>query len=248
MKFPAGLEVRPTAAEGSDIDEREMSFDRKQQLRIENARLREEIDRISGIAAKYVGKPMLNYLIPSLGPPTRSSLDVGHQLGENVHHNGEFIRLAQTGEPLWIRSSENSTETLLNEEEYARTFPLIWTKVLGLKSEASRRSAVVIMNYVNLVEILRWTCFGNDFEILSTGVVGNYNGALQVLRSTSVSRCRKRPSGCLIQELPNGYSKVTWIEHVEVDDRAVHSIYRPLVDSGLAFWCKKDGSNIRKTM
>ncbi|KAK1283180.1 Homeobox-leucine zipper protein ROC2 [Acorus calamus] len=29
--------------------------------------------------------------------------------------------------------------------------------------------------------------------------------------------------------MPNGYSKVTWVEHVEVDDRAVHNIYRLLV-------------------
>lgn len=33
--------------------------------------------------------------------------------------------------------------------------------------------------------------------------------------------------------------QVTWIEHVEVDDRAVHSIYRPLVNSGLAFGAKR---------
>ncbi|KAL7103014.1 hypothetical protein ACP275_08G153800 [Erythranthe tilingii] len=116
-------------------------------------------------------------------------------------------------------------------------------------------------------------------EVLSTGVAGNYNGALQVmtaefqvpsplvptrenyfvryckqhgegiwavvdvsldnLRPTSVSRCRRRPSGCLIQELPNGYSKVTWVEHVEVDDRSVHNIYKPLVNSGLAFGAKR---------
>ncbi|CAN4087135.1 unnamed protein product [Withania somnifera] len=305
----------------------EMSFD-EQHLRIENARLREEIDRISGIAAKYVGKPMLNYpQLPSLGPPTRSPLDLGvtaanlgHQLGEMfttstsagdllrsisgptdadkpiiidlaVAAMEELIRLAQTGEPLWIQSSENSTEILLNEEEYARTFPRgVGPKSLGLKSEVSRESAVVIMNYINLVEILmdvnQWASFftgivskATILEVLSTGVAGNYNGALQAmtaefqvpsplvptrenyfvryckqhadgtwavvdvsldnLRSTSVSRCRRRPSGCLIQELPNGYSKVTWIEHVEVDDRAVHSIYRPLVDSGLAFGAKR---------
>ena len=32
---------------------------------------------------------------------------------------------------------------------------------------------------------------------------------------------------------------MTWIEHVEVDDRGVHSIYRPLVNSGLAFGAKR---------
>ncbi|KAK6776951.1 hypothetical protein RDI58_023668 [Solanum bulbocastanum] len=289
----------------------EMSFD-EQHLRIENARLREEIDRISGIAAKYVGKPMLNYpQLPSLG-----GNNIGHQLGEMFTTTGgdllrsisgpsdadkpivielavaameELIRLAQTGEPLWINSDNN--DVLLNEEEYARTFPRgIGPKSLALKSEASRESAVVIINYVNLVEILmdvnQWTNFftgivskATILEVLSTGVAGNYNGALQVmtaefqvpsplvptrenyfvryckqhgdgtwavvdvslenLRSTSVSRCRRRPSGCVIQELPNGYSKVTWIEHVEVDDRAVNNIYRPLVDSGLAFGAKR---------
>ncbi|KAJ8534925.1 hypothetical protein K7X08_016653 [Anisodus acutangulus] len=287
----------------------EMSFD-EQHLRIENARLREEIDRISGIAAKYVGKPILNY------PPLPS---LGHQLGEMfstttagdllrsisgptdadkpiiielaVAAMEEIIRLAQTGEPLWYKSSENSTESLLNEEEYVRTFPRgVRPKLSELKSEVSRESAVVIMNHINLVEILmdvnQWTNIftgivskATILEVLSTGVAGNYNGALQVmtaefqvpsplvptrenyfvryckqhadgtwavvdvsldnLRPTAMSRCRRRPSGCLIQELPNGYSKVTWIEHVEVDDRAVHDIYRPLVDSGLAFGAKR---------
>ena len=32
--------------------------------------------------------------------------------------------------------------------------------------------------------------------------------SLDSLRPNSISRTRRRPSGCLIQELPNGYSKV----------------------------------------
>lgn len=299
----------------------EMSFD-EQHLRIENARLREEIDRISGIAAKYVGKPMLSY--PNMSPhgPTRS-LDlgvasfspqqgmVGDMFGANdllrsvsgpteadkpiiielaVAAMEELIRMAQSGEPLWVPSSDNSSETL-SEDEYLRTFPRgIGPKPLGLISEASRESAVVIMNHITLVEILmdvnQWSNVFSGIvsramtlEVLSTGVAGNYNGALQVmtaeyqvpsplvptrenyfvryckqhadgtwavvdvsldnLRPSSIARCRRRPSGCLIQELPNGYSKVTWVEHVEVDDRAVHNIYRLLVNSGLAFGAKR---------
>ncbi|KAI4295862.1 hypothetical protein L6164_035862 [Bauhinia variegata] len=298
----------------------EMSFD-EQHLRIENARLREEIDRISGIAAKYVGKPVTSF--SSLSPRVPSgSLDLGvgnygAQLGMVGEMYGssdllrslpvpneadkpmivelavaameELTRLAQAGEPLWV-PNEHSTE-ILNEEEYLRAFPRgIGPKPLGLKSEASRETAVVIMNHISLVEILmdvnQWS---NVFcgivsraltlEVLSTGVAGNYNGALQVmsaefqvpsplvptrenyfvryckqhpdgtwavvdvsldnLRPSSISRSRRRPSGCIIQELPNGYSKVTWIEHVEVDDRSVHNIYRPLVNSGLAFGAKR---------
>ena len=172
-----------------------MSFD-EQHLRIENARLREEIDRISAIAAKYVGKPMLTHssssfpqLTSSHHIPSRSlDLEVGNFgntnnsqtgfLGDmygtsdimrsvSIHNDAdkpmivelavaameELVRMAQTGDPLWV-SSDSAVE-ILNEEEYFRTFPRgIGPKPLGLRSEASRESTVVIMNHINLVEIL----------------------------------------------------------------------------------------------
>uniref|UniRef100_A0A1J3J3I8 Homeobox-leucine zipper protein MERISTEM L1 n=2 Tax=Noccaea caerulescens TaxID=107243 RepID=A0A1J3J3I8_NOCCA len=308
----------------------EMSFD-EQHLRIENARLREEIDRISGIAAKYVGKPLLtnsttfSQLTSSHHLPSRSlDLEVGNFGNNNSSQTGfvgemygtsdilrsvsisseadkpmivelavaameELVRMAQTGDPLWV-SSDNSVE-ILNEEEYFRTFPRgIGPKPIGLKSEASRESTVVIMNHINLVEILmdvnQWSSVfcgivsrALTLEVLSTGVAGNYNGALQVmtaefqvpsplvptrenyfvryckqhsdgiwavvdvsldsLRPSPITRSRRRPSGCLIQELQNGYSKVTWVEHTEVDDGSVHTMYKPLVNTGLAFGAKR---------
>ena len=57
--------------------------------------------------------------------------------------------------------------------------------------------------------------------------------------SSSVIRCRRRSSGCRIQKMPNSYSKVTWVEHVEADDRAVHHIYRQLVCTCL-IWQKQE--------
>lgn len=66
----------------------------------------------------------------------------------------ELIRMAQLGEPLWAAGIDGATEAL-NEEEYIQSFPRgIGPKPFGLKSEASRETAVVIMNHVNLVEIL----------------------------------------------------------------------------------------------
>ncbi|KAJ0259903.1 Homeobox-leucine zipper protein HDG3 [Hirschfeldia incana] len=47
-------------------------------------------------------------------------------------------------------------------------------------------------------------------------------------------KCRRRPSGCLIQQIENGFCKVTWVEHVEVYDREVHPLYKSLVSSGQA--------------
>ncbi|XP_047308407.1 homeobox-leucine zipper protein PROTODERMAL FACTOR 2-like isoform X2 [Impatiens glandulifera] len=301
----------------------EMSFD-EQHLRIENARLREEIDRISGIAAKYVGKPMLTYSnapmrpldlgVEGFGPPPPQGLMVNMYGGASgdllrsisgpteadkpiiielaVSAMEELLRMAQAGDPLWIPCSQDENYEILSEEEYLRTFSRgLGPKPAGIKSEASRDSAIVIMNHINLVEILmdvnQWSGVFSGIvsraitvEILSTGVAGNYNGALQVmtaefqvpsplvptrenyfvryckqhgdgswaiadvsldsLRSASVlPRCRRRPSGCIIQGLPNGYSKVTWVEHVEVDDRAIHNMYKPLVNSGLAFGARR---------
>ena len=68
----------------------------------------------------------------------------------------ELVRMAQAGQPLWIPTSDNSsTHEILCEDEYLGTFPRgIGPKPLGLKSEASRETAVVIMNHISLVEIL----------------------------------------------------------------------------------------------
>ncbi|CAI0468181.1 unnamed protein product [Linum tenue] len=304
----------------------EMSFD-EQHLRIENARLREEpINSFSSHLSPHLpsrssidfgGQPAAggfvgemygaaSDLLRSVAGPTEADKPMIVELA--VAAMEELVRMAQSGEPLWVPaaaagggdhqflhqgSSSNIVGEMLNEEEYLRTFPRgIGPKPLGLRSEASRESAVVIMNHVNLVEILmdvnQWsTVFcgivsrAMTLEVLSTGVAGNYNGALQVmtaefqvpsplvptrenyfvryckqqsdgtwavvdvsldsLRPSPLSKNRRRPSGCLIQELPNGYSKVyvMWVEHIEVDDSSVHNIYRPLVHSGLAFGAKR---------
>jgi homeobox-leucine zipper protein len=145
-----------------------------------------QIDRISAIAAKYVGKPVVNYplLSPPI-PPRPLELGVGTFSGqpgiggENIYGAGdllrtisgpteadkpmiielavaameELIRMAQMGEPLWMTNHDGAS--ILNEDEYIRTFPRgIGPRPTGFKCEASRETAVVIMNHINLVEIL----------------------------------------------------------------------------------------------
>ena len=139
-----------------------------------------QIDRISAIAAKYVGKPVVNYPLLSSPMPPRQ-LDFGAQPGTGEMYGAgellrsisapteadkpmiielavaameELVRMAQMGEPLWVTSLDGTT-SVLNEEEYIRTFPRgIGPKPTGFKCEASRETAVVIMNHINLVEIL----------------------------------------------------------------------------------------------
>lgn len=51
----------------------------------------------------------------------------------------------------------------------------------------------------------------------------------------SLAKCRKRPSGCIIEDKSNGHCKVTWVEHLECQKGTVHTMYRSIVNSGLAF-------------
>ncbi|KAL6843100.1 hypothetical protein ACP4OV_026813 [Aristida adscensionis] len=328
MRYKEALSTASCPSCGGPAALGEMSFD-EHHLRLENARLRDEIDRISGIAARHVGKPVVSFPVlssPLAAAAARSPLDLagayavgqpadplfgaGVGAGEllrNVSSAGqldadkpmivelavaamdELVRMARLDAPLWVAAGAGGAQ--LDEEEYARMFPGgLGPRQYGLRPEASRDAAVVIMTRDSLVDILmdsnRFAAVfssivsrASTHEVLSTGVAGSYNGALQVmsmefqvpsplvptrecyfvryckhnpdgtwavvdvsldsLRPSPVLKCRRRPSGCLIQEMPNGYSKVTWVEHVEVDDRAVHNLYKLLVNSGLAFGAKR---------
>ncbi|KAE8663269.1 Homeobox-leucine zipper protein HDG1 [Hibiscus syriacus] len=47
--------------------------------------------------------------------------------------------------------------------------------------------------------------------------------------------CRRFPSGCLIQDVDNKCSKVTWVEHSKYDESAVHHLLQPVISSGFGF-------------
>nr|XP_010920411.1 homeobox-leucine zipper protein GLABRA 2 isoform X2 [Elaeis guineensis] len=51
----------------------------------------------------------------------------------------------------------------------------------------------------------------------------------------SLVKCRKRPSGCVIEDQANGHCKVTWVEHVECQKCAIPTMYRSIAMNGLAF-------------
>ncbi|XP_012850835.1 PREDICTED: homeobox-leucine zipper protein ROC2-like [Erythranthe guttata] len=209
---------------------RETSF-QEQQLVIENARLRQEIDHISAITSKYLGKPVTCMTDnPSSSSARRlvsfgTSKKNGRSIDIAIAAMEELVRVARLGEPLWVPSVDRNF-SLLNEEEYLRSFTRVFgPKPNGYKSEASRECAVVSMCATNIVEIL--------MEVVLVDV------SLDHLHSTSLITCRRRPSGCVIQDMPNGCSKVTWVENIEVEEGGGHSIYKPLITAGLAFGAKR---------
>ncbi|XP_061343072.1 homeobox-leucine zipper protein HDG5-like isoform X2 [Gastrolobium bilobum] len=55
----------------------------------------------------------------------------------------------------------------------------------------------------------------------------------------SYPRYCRRCSGCVIQDMPNGYSRVTWVEHAKVEEKPVHQIFCNYVYSGMAFGAQR---------
>ncbi|KAH7366505.1 hypothetical protein KP509_18G081600 [Ceratopteris richardii] len=295
----------------------EMSYD-QHQLRIENMRLREEIDRISAMASKYIGRQIPPMPMSTVCPPAASlgaidimqgSLSVLPSTLETVSVSDfplrqcpvsdvdkplvmalavasmeELYQIAEAGEPLWVMGPNG--KEIIQHDVYLHRFPRgIGPTTAGLRTETSRHTGLVIMNSNLLVEafmdVNQWVEMfpamvsrAQVLQVLSTGTVGTYDGAIQLmyaefhvpsplvptresyflryskrvdhmwvvvdvsidnLHGNMPLRNRRRPSGCVIEEMLSGCSKVTWVEHVEADPRGVHGIFQHYLNSGLAF-------------
>lgn len=87
------------------------------------------------------------------GPPTEEIKPMMIELAVTAME--EFMRMAQLGEPLWVPGINGATSATLCEEEYMRAFPQgVGPRIAGFRNEASRETAVVIMNHISLVQIL----------------------------------------------------------------------------------------------
>ncbi|KMS99023.1 hypothetical protein BVRB_3g066300 isoform A [Beta vulgaris subsp. vulgaris] len=77
----------------------------------------------------------------------------------------------------------------------------------------------------------------------SEGMWAVVDVSVDMIREPSFSgssiKSRRLPSGCIVQDVANGYSLVTWIEHVEYDENCIHQLYRPLLRSGMAFGAQR---------
>ncbi|KAH0459964.1 hypothetical protein IEQ34_010627 [Dendrobium chrysotoxum] len=295
---------------GSSQEAEDSYFD-EQKLRMENARLKEELDRVSTITSKYLGRPITQ--LPPIQPLSVSSLDLtvgGYgnpgftpsldidQLGVGpptmafpfltiseierpmmvelaTRSMEELIRLAQTDEPLWTRIGTDGRQ-ILNLETYERIFPrpIQQYRSPDTRVESSKDSGDVMMNSLTLVDMFmdpvsylgqgKWmelfpTIVSNarTIEVLMHGMDGSRSGALVLIEQdlwvisdisilypkenqfSSCTKCRL-PSGCLIQDMPNGYSKVVWVEHMEIEEKnPIHQLYHDLVDSGIAFGAQR---------
>uniref|UniRef100_A0A803LTV9 Uncharacterized protein n=1 Tax=Chenopodium quinoa TaxID=63459 RepID=A0A803LTV9_CHEQI len=193
--------VCPGCGGGSILGE--VEYD-EQQLRLENARLKEEYDRVCAVASRYTGRS-LQSLGPSpppaaLLPPPSLDLDMGMPLAMELAMSSmdELLKMCHVNEPLWFRNSSNSME-VLNMEEYSRMFPWphhhadpLKQHYNELRTEATRDKALVIMNSINLVDSFldanKWmelfpsiVSRAKTVQILAPGASGHASGALHLM-------------------------------------------------------------------
>nr|GMD94350.1 homeobox-leucine zipper protein ROC3 [Ipomoea batatas] len=314
----------------------DLSFD-EQQLRMENARLKEEYERMCCIFSQYTGRtgqpigpsPLLPAAPLDLetagGFPRKFEENMGNCedmvpgpfMAENPQFAGgpfigeeekplamdlaissmdELVKMCRAGDPLWVRG--NNGREMMNGEEYSRLFP--WPlginkpELSDIRAEATRATAVVIMNSITLVDAFldagKWmelfpsiVARAKTIQVVMPGVPGHANGSLHLMYAelqaltpllptrecyflrycqqnpeegtwaivdfphdslqinfpSCFPHFKRRPSGCIIQDMPNGYSRVTWIEHAEVEENPVNQIFSNLVASGEAFGARR---------
>ncbi|CAH8325332.1 unnamed protein product [Eruca vesicaria subsp. sativa] len=146
-------------------------------------------------------------------------------------------------------------ETLMDSERWAEMFPCMIAKTstveiissgMGgtrngalhmMQAELQLLSPLVPVRQVTFLRFCKQHAEGVWAVVdVSVDRISDRGGSASARSSLS---CRRLPSGCLVHDMPNGYSKVTWIDHTEYEETNIHHLYRPLVSSGLAFGSKR---------
>ncbi|WOL09374.1 homeobox-leucine zipper protein ROC8-like [Canna indica] len=145
-----------------------------------------------------------------------------------------------------------STITLLDmfmdANKWVELFPTIVSKartieVLASGMAGSRSGSLVLMyeeiQVLSPVVPTREFCFLRYCQQIDQGMWALADVSVEYPQDgqlASSSRSRRLPSGCLIEEMPNGYSKITWVEHNEIEEKnPIHMLFRDLITSGMAF-------------
>ncbi|THU58209.1 hypothetical protein C4D60_Mb03t11750 [Musa balbisiana] len=211
------------------------------QLRLENARLKEELDRLCAVAKKFLGKSVSS-LAGHISPTMPSSvLEIG--VGNNIFAGfNSVVAPTISALPDYLPGFSSNP---LDASRWVHMFPSIvakatTTELISSGVGGTRDGALQLMqaelHVLSPLVAVREVSFLRFCKQHAEGVWAVVDVAVDGIRADlSSTSCRRLPSGCLVQDMPDGYSKVTWVEHAEYDEGQVHHLYRPLLRSGQAF-------------
>ncbi|CAK9160978.1 unnamed protein product [Ilex paraguariensis] len=151
-----------------------------------------------------------------------------------------------------IMNSIALVETLMDTNRWAEMFPCIIGRtttldVISSGMDGTRNGALQLMHaehqLLSPLVPVRQVKFLRFCKQHAEGVWAVVDVSVDTIQEGSNAHafvnCRRLPSGCVVQDMPNGYSKVIWVEHSECDQSAVHQLYRPLVRSGMGFGAQR---------
>ncbi|KAG8502727.1 hypothetical protein CXB51_000628 [Gossypium anomalum] len=130
----------------------------------------------------------------------------------------------------------NIVQLLMDTKQWATTFYSIVSRTTLLGVILENMSAE--FHQCTPLIPARQSYFARYCKKHTNGTWGVVDVSLESLFPYQQVQFRRERSGCVIQEVGNRGSEVTWIEHVEVDSRSLHPIFRPIVSSGFAFSAK----------
>ncbi|CAL0301022.1 unnamed protein product [Lupinus luteus] len=168
-----------------------------------------------------------------------------------THFKGPNIRVESSKGLIVVNmSGMNLVDMFLNSDKWVNCFPTIVTKAKTLhvvdNGLLENRSGALKMMYGKMHTMsplvpAREFCFLRHCQQIA--------GAKWVIMDVSfdpfggnnpISHCWRHPSGCMIHEMNPGCSMVTWVEHVEVDDKIqTHGLFNDLVCSSVAFGAER---------
>ncbi|KAK6269759.1 hypothetical protein POUND7_006864 [Theobroma cacao] len=160
--------------------------------------------------------------------------------------------------PLYIEGSRETglvdmkpvsiVELLMDSRQWLAAFPsivsratLIGVILRGVNGSYDGRVQVMAAEFHHSSPLIpsRQSYFARYCKQIARGTWGVVDVSLENLFPSTHVQFRRSPSGCIIEEMPNESSKVTWVEHVQVDNGSVHPIFRSFVESGFAFSAKR---------
>ncbi|XP_040866043.1 homeobox-leucine zipper protein HDG11 [Glycine max] len=164
----------------------------------------------------------------------------------------ELVRLIRINEPCWIKSSTQDGQLILQHENYEKMFPRTNNfKGVNLRVEATKDSGIVSINSIQLVDMFldsdKWINLfptivtkAKTIKVLENGLVGSRSGALQLMFEqmhvlSPLVQPREFQFLRYCEQIEEGVW-VTWVEHVEVDDKIqTHQLYKDLIGTGIAY-------------
>ncbi|AQK45452.1 outer cell layer 2 [Zea mays] len=198
-----------------------------------------------------MNEPLWIPTIPSPGSPIMETLNFKEYLKAfspcvGVKPTGFVSEASRESGIVTIDSSAALMEVFMDERRWSDIFYCIVAKASIVEEilpgvAGSRNGALLLMQaelqMLSPLVPIREVTFLRFCKQLAEGAWAVVDVSIDGLQTDQClatnTKCRRLPSGCVLQDTPNG-CKVTWVEHAEYPEASVHQLYQPLMRSGLA--------------